>query len=66
MGFAITNYIQNYTAEIERLNIEIKYLKENHNKVTDLHLHHIFGHAGNFSTICISYENRHIGKDYKP
>jgi len=34
-----------HTVEIARLNKEIKYLKENHIKLNDLHFHHNSGHA---------------------
>jgi len=34
----------NHTVEIARLNKEIKYLKENHIELKDLHFHHISGH----------------------
>ncbi|XP_032575009.1 uncharacterized protein LOC116801159 [Drosophila sechellia] len=38
--------ILNHTEEFERLNNEIKFMKENHQKLKDLHFHHISGHAG--------------------
>jgi len=52
----------NHTVEIAPLNKEIKYLKENHIKLKDLHFHHISGHASLRLGLMVSYNKLKANK----